>query len=36
MSGFFEVLRAYPLLSVALILTPLIGGCVGAYLGFDI
>jgi hypothetical protein len=35
MAGFFEVLRSFPLLSVALVLTPLVGGIVGAYLGFD-
>src|SRR5450830_383009 len=35
MGGIMEVLRSYPLLSVALVLTPLVGGFVGAYLGFD-
>jgi hypothetical protein len=35
MAGFIEVLRNYPLLSVGFILTPLLGGIVGAYLGFD-
>lgn len=35
MSGIVDVLRNFPLLSVALILTPLVGGVVGAYLGYD-
>jgi hypothetical protein len=35
MVGFADVLRAYPLLFVALVLVPLLGGFVGAYLGFD-
>jgi hypothetical protein len=35
MAGFFEVLRHYPFLSVALVVMPLAGGFVGAYLGFD-
>jgi hypothetical protein len=39
MSGFFEILRSYPLLSAVLIVAPLLGGVgsglVGAYLGYD-
>jgi hypothetical protein len=32
---FFEVLRAYPYLSILFILGPLFGGLVGAYTGYD-
>ncbi len=35
MLAFFEVVRNYPLLWIALVFTPLAGGIVGAYLGFE-
>jgi hypothetical protein len=35
MQNFLEILRAFPLLSIFLIVVPLAGGFVGSYLGYD-
>lgn len=35
MQNFIDVFRNFPLLSVALVVAPLMGGFIGAYLGFD-
>ncbi len=35
MQKLIEIFRIYPLLSLALMIGPFVGGVIGAYLGFD-